>query len=174
MCYTTPRILLLLLSGFFLACGGSNGPTAPTNPTTTTTAPASPTYQIDVLITVYKHNDSGAFWSRGQTTDGRIGEILLGVDDLSTSLGPTNLNNEGGREELQASIDRLRSDFQDADYQAAFGETKENLERYINDKDNDGWSIDGRNGLGRDWPFDSNGNDPDGWTAQIVVTVTRL
>ena len=33
--------------------------------------------------------------------------------------------------------------------------------------------IDGRHGEGRDWPFDENGNDPDGWTAQIVVTITR-
>jgi hypothetical protein len=165
-------MLLLLFTGLLLACGDS-GPTNPTPPTTTTTPP-SPSFQIDTLITVYKHNESGAFWSRGQTTNERIGEILLGVDDLSTSTGSTNLNNEGGREELQASINRLRSDFQESDYQAAFGETQAGLERYLNDADGDGWSIDGRNGTGRDWPHDRDGNDPDGWTAQIVVTVTKL
>jgi hypothetical protein len=59
---------------------------------------------------------------------------------------------------------------------SAFDETQNNLERYLNDADRDGWSIDGRHGTGRDWPYDgpNNGNDPDGWTAQIVVTVSRL
>lgn len=51
-----------------------------------------------------------------------------------------------------------------------------NLRRFFNDADNDGWSVDGRHGEGRDWPHDGrgNGNDPDGWTAQMIVTVTRL
>jgi hypothetical protein len=67
----------------------------------------------------------------------------------------------------------MRNEFQQADFQAAFGETQANLERYLNDADSDGWAIDGRNGRGKDWPYDSNGNDPDGWTGQIVVTVTK-
>ena len=60
-----------------------------------------------------------------------------------------------------------------ADYVAAFDETRANFERFFNDADNDGWSIDGRSGTNRDWPYDGNGNDPDGWTAQMVITVTR-
>jgi hypothetical protein len=95
------------------------------------------------------------------------------VDDLNGVTGATNLNNEGGREKLQAAIDRLREQFQDADYQAAFGDTRANLERFLNDADNDSWSIDGRNGTGKDWPHDRDGNDPDGWTGQIIVTVTK-
>jgi hypothetical protein len=168
-----PAILSVLV-GLLAGCG-DNGPTSPSNPppTTTTTTPAS-SYQIDTLITVYQHENSGAFWSRGQTTNERIGEIILGVDDLSSVVGTTNLNNEGGRVELQEAMNRIESNFQDADYETAFGESKSNLERYFNDADSDGWSIDGRNGRGKDWPYDSNGNDPDGWTAQIVVTVTRL
>jgi hypothetical protein len=166
---------LLVLTGLVFGCGG-NSTTSPTNPTptTTTTTPASPSFQIDTLITVYMHNESGAFWSRGQTTKETIGKILLGVDDLNSAVGSTNLNNEGGRDELQAAINRLRNEFQEADYQAAFGETRSNLERYLNDADSDSWSIDGRNGIGKDWPHDRDGNDPDGWTAQIVVTVTKL
>jgi hypothetical protein len=122
---------------------------------------------------VYRNSESGAFWTRGETTTERIGEILLGVEDLNTVTGATNLNNEKGREELQAAVNRLREQFEEADYQAAFGETQANLERFLNDADNDGWSIDGRNGRNKDWPHDSNGNDPDGWTGQIVVTVTK-
>jgi hypothetical protein len=67
----------------------------------------------------------------------------------------------------------VNAQFADADYVSAFDESKANLLRFLNDADTDGWCIDGRHGIGRDWPFDSNGNDPDGWTAQIVVTVTR-
>ena len=59
------------------------------------------------------------------------------------------------------------------DFVTVFGETKANLRRFFNDADNDGWSVDGRHGTGRDWPHDRDGNDPDGWTSQIVVTVTR-
>jgi hypothetical protein len=92
---------------------------------------------------------------------------------LASSVGSTNLNNEGGRLSLQEAIDRIRDEFRTADYQEAFGETEGKLERYLNDADNDTWSIDGRNGGGRDWPYDNNGNDPDGWTGQIVVTVER-
>jgi hypothetical protein len=125
------------------------------------------------LLTVYQTETSGATWSRGSSNSERIGQILLGVDDLSTVTGQTNLNNEGGRVELQAAINRIRADFQPADYQTAFGETQENLERFLNDADQDTWSIDGRSGRGKDWPYDSNGNDPDGWTGQIIVTVTK-
>jgi hypothetical protein len=164
---------LPLLAGLLFGCGG--GPTSPSNPMPPTqpTPPAS-SFRIDTLITVYQHENSGAFWSRAQTTTEKIGKVILGVDDLSSVVGTTDLNNEGGRVELQAAIDRMGSDFQDSDYQTAFGETRTNLERFINDADNDSWSIDGRNGRGKDWPHDSNGNDPDGWTGQIVITVTKL
>lgn len=171
MRHTTATVLLTSLLGAMAGCNGGS-PTTP-SPPTTTTIPASP-FQIEVLITVYQSSVSGAFWSRGQTRTERIGQILLGTEDLSTAVGSTNLNNEGAREALQAAINRVRSDFLEADYQAAFGETRENLERYLNDADNDGWSIDGRNGPGRDWPYDSDGNDPDGWTGQIVVTIGQL
>jgi hypothetical protein len=112
-----------------------------------------------------------ALWTEGTTRDDRIGRILLGVGSLSE--GTTALDNEGLRVELQAAIGRINAQFSDADYRSAFNETKDNLRRFLNDADADGWSIDGRHGPGRDWPYDSNGNDPDGWTAQIVVTVTR-
>ena len=74
---------------------------------------------------------------------------------------------------LTGLVPQLQAQFADADYESAFDESRENLLRYLNDADGDGWSIDGRHGEGRDWPFDENGNDPDGWTAQIVVTITR-
>jgi len=98
----------------------------------------------------------------------------LGVADLSAVVGSTNLNNEAGRQALQAAINRLRAQFEETDYESAFDESRSNLERFLNDADSDGWSIDGRNGSGRDWPFDADGNDPDGWTGQIIVTVTKL
>jgi hypothetical protein len=132
--------------------------------------PASP-FRIETLLTVYPSAEDSALWTRGRTDDARIGRILLGVDELAE--GTTNLNNEAGRFELQAAIERLNAEFSDADYWAAFDESKKNLRRFFNDADNDGWSIDGRHGTGRDWPYDHNGNDPDGWSAQIIVTVSR-
>ena len=170
----TPTALLIAVLS---ACGSNGGPTAPTpTPPPTTPPPTTSQFEIETLITVYRNSDADAQWSRGTTNDERIGQILLGVDDLGTVLGSTNLNNEGARNELQAAINRLRDDFSSADYMSAFGETQNNLERYLNDADRDRWSIDGRHGTGRDWPHDGPGNrnDPDGWTAQIVVTVTRL
>ena len=168
------RIFIVsLYTSFLLGCGGSNsGPTNPTTTTTTTSIPAS-SFRIETLLTVYQTSISGAFWTRGETTSERIGKIILGVEDLDTVIGSTNLNNEGGREELQAAIGRIRADFQTADYPEAFDETQANLERYFNDADNDTWSIDGRNGRNKDWPHDFDGNDPDGWTGQIIVKVTR-
>lgn len=173
---TTLALLLAGLTSLFPACGG-NSVTSPSSPPTstpaTTTAPATSSFEISTVLTVYRHNDSGAFWTRATTTTERIGEIILGVDDLNTATGSTNLNNEGGREELQDAIDRIRGQFETADYLTAFDETQANLERFFNDADNDGWSIDGRNGAGKDWPHDRDGNDPDGWTGQLVVTVTK-
>lgn len=175
----------LLIPAFWIAaiatttalvgCGSSGGPTTPTPPPPTTPRPTTSGFEITTLITVYRNADADAQWSRGTTTDARIGEILLGVNDLGNAVGSTNLNNEGGRRELQAAIDRVTDQFSAADYMTAFDETQNNLERYLNDADRDSWSIDGRHGTGRDWPYDGPGNrnDPDGWTAQIVVTVTR-
>ena len=165
------------LIGVLTACGSNSGPTNPTpNPPPTTPPPTTPQFEITTLITVYRNSDADAEWTRGTTDDARIGQILLGVDDLSTVIGSTNLNNEGTRNELQAAINRVRNRFTNADYLSAFDETQMKLERYLNDADRDGWSIDGRHGEGRDWPHDGPGNrnDPDGWTAQIVVTVRRL
>jgi hypothetical protein len=156
-------------------CGCDDGGTGPTqvtttSTTTTTATPISP-FEIRTLLTVYTRAEDDAQWTEGTTRDDRIGRILLGVDSLSE--GTTTFDNEGLREELQAAIDRVNGQFNDADYPSAFDETKNNLIRFLNDADADGWSIDGRHGEGRDWPFDADGNDPDGWTAQIVVTVTR-
>jgi hypothetical protein len=162
-----PPLATVLVLVCFAACG--DGPTNP-NPTTTTVPPQS-MYQISTLITVYTRAQDDAQWTEGTTRDERLGKILLGIDSLTE--GSTALNNEGGRQELQAAIDRVNAQFSDTDYSNAFGETKGNLLRFLNDADADGWSIDGRHGEGRDWPFDSNGNDPDGWTGQIVVTITR-
>jgi hypothetical protein len=160
---------LLLFSGIVIGCG--EGPSGPTTTSTTTTTAPLPAFEVETLITVYETNDGLAQWTEGTTEDERIGKILLGVESLSE--GTTALDNEGGRVALQAAIDRLNSQFAEADYVSAFGETKANLLRFLDDADHDGWSIDGRNGPGRDWPFDEDGNDPNGWTGQIVVKVTR-
>jgi hypothetical protein len=171
---TMKRIILsatiLAVSSALQGCG-DGGPTRPTVTSTTTSAPPVSPFHIETLTTVYQRASADAQWTEGATDEARIGEILLGVDSLTE--GTTALNNEEGRVALQQAIDRVREQFSDADYLSAFDETKANLERFLNDADNDGWSIDGRHGEGRDWPHDSNGNDPDGWTAQIVVTVTR-
>jgi hypothetical protein len=160
---------LLLLSRLLAGCG--DGTTGPNTTSTTTSAPPAPAFDIETLITVYETNDGLAEWTEATTTDERIGKILLGVDSLAE--GTTALDNEGRRVELQAAIDRLNAQFTEADYVSAFGDTRANLLRFLNDADGDHWSIDGRNGPGRDWPYDSNGNDPDGWTGQIVVKITR-
>ncbi len=162
--------LLVLLA--FCGCGdGGSGPSPTTTSTTTTTpTPISP-FEIRTLLTVYTRAEEDAQWTEGTTRDDRIGRILLGFDTLQE--GTTFLDNEGLRDDLQAAVGRINAQFSDADYLSAFSETKGNLLRFLNDADSDGWSIDGRHGEGRDWPFDTNGNDPDGWTAQIVVTVTR-
>jgi hypothetical protein len=157
-------LVLAALSG----CG--DGGTGPSPTTTTTTAPVVSPFQIRTLLTVYTRAEEDAQWTEGTTRDDRIGRILLGVDSLSE--GTTTFDNEGLREELQAAVGRMNAQFSDADYPNAFDETKANLLRFLNDADSDGWSIDGRHGDGRDWPFDTNGNDPDGWTAQMVITVT--
>lgn len=165
-------VLASALIGF--SCGDS-GPSRPTSTTTsaaTTSVPAA-RFEIKTLITVYEKAASLAQFTEGTTTDEAIGQILLGVDELSP--GTTVLDNEEKRHDLQAAIDRINERFADADYEAAFDETKENLRRFFNDADNDGWSVDGRHGEGRDWPHDGrgNGNDPDGWTAQMIITVAR-
>jgi hypothetical protein len=168
------EILNLLALAALCRCGdGGSGPSPTTTSTSTTTTAAavvSP-FQIRTLLTVYTRAEEDAQWTEGTTRDDRIGRILLGFETLRE--GTTFLDNEELREDLQAAIERVNAQFSDADYRSAFNETKENLLRFLNDTDADGWSIDGRHGEGRDWPFDTNGNDPDGWTAQIVVTVTR-
>lgn len=162
----------VLIIGLALTKCGDSGPTTPVAPvTTTTTAPATPQFQITSLITVYMNAGSFAQWSEATTDDERLGEIILGVSELSP--GRTVFNNEVGRLDLQQAIGRINEQFQDADYVSAFDETKENLRRYLDDADNDGWSVDGRFGVGRDWPHDGDGNDPNGWTGQLVVTVER-
>ena len=167
-----PLAAALLLALFVSACGGSS-PSGPTTPPTTTVPPPTPApqFEISTLITVYQKADSFALFTEGTTSDENIGKILLGVDALTT--GGTLLDNELLRFDLQQAIDRANEQFSDADFEAAFGETKENLRRFFNDADNDGWSVDGRHGEGRDWPHDSDGNDPDGWLAQMVITITR-
>jgi hypothetical protein len=166
-------LIAIFLTGLVFGCNGGTGPTNPTTTTTTTTSIPASSFRIETLLTVYQTSVSGAFWTRGDTNSERIGKIILGVEDLDTVVGSTNLNNEGGREELQAAINRIRADFEAADYTEAFDETQQNLERYFNDADNDTWSIDGRNGRNKDWPHDFDGNDPDGWTGQIIVKVTK-
>ncbi len=163
---------VLLLMAALSSCGdGGSGPSPTTTSVTTTTASVISPFEIRTLLTVYTSAEDDAQWTEGTTRDDRIGRILLGVDSLSE--GTTTFDNEGLREELQDAVERVNAQFTDADYPSAFDESKGNLMRFLNDADADGWSIDGRHGVGRDWPFDSNGNDPDGWTAQIVVTVTR-
>jgi len=169
------KLETLKLCALVALCGCGDGgsgpsPTTTSSTTTTTATPISP-FQIRTLLTVYPSAEDDAQWTEGTTRDDRIGRILLGVDSLAE--GTTSFDNEGLREELQAAVGRINTQFSDPDYRSAFNETKENLLRFLNDADGDGWSIDGRHGEGRDWPFDSDGNDPDGWTAQIVVTVTR-
>lgn len=163
-----------LASALLLVSCGDSGPSQPTVTTSvpTTSVPVS-RFEITTLITVYENAASLAQFTEGTTNSETIGQILLGVDELTP--GTTVLDNEEKRRELQDAIERINEGFADADYLAAFDETKQNLRRFFNDADNDGWSVDGRHGEGRDWPHDGrgNGNDPDGWTAQMVVRVTR-
>jgi len=163
------RFLLVVAIAGTLSCN-NDSPSTPTP----LPPPPLPNFQITTLITVYPSAEADALFSRGTTTNEQVGQTLLGVTDLGTVVGSTNFNNEEGRVRLQEAIGRAGARFTDADYQSAFGETRPNLDRFLNDADSDSWSIDGRHGPGRDWPYDSNGNDPDGFTAQIVVTVTRL
>lgn len=164
-----------LLSSLLIFSCGDSGPSGPTTTTSTTatTAPPVSRFEITTLLTVYKNANSLAQFTQGTTTDEELGKIMLGVDELQP--GSTLLDNEERRRELQDAIERVNDRFADADFQSAFGETKQNLRRFFNDADNDGWSVDGRHGAGRDWPHDGrgNGNDPDGWTAQMIITVTR-
>ena len=122
---------------------------------------------------MYRNAGTLAEFTEGVTNDEELGKIMLGVDELQP--GATLLDNEELRQELQDAIERVNDGFADADFQSAFGETKQNLRPFFNDADNDGWSVDGRHGAGRDWPHDGkgNGNDPDGWTAQMIITITR-
>lgn len=161
----------ILAQSFALQGCGDSSPSRPTVPTTTTSAPSASLFQIETLTTVYRRANDDARWTEGSTDDVRVGQILLGVDSLTE--GTTVLNNEEGRFDLQEAIDRVTEEFTEADYVAAFNETMTNLARFFNDADNDGWSVDGRHGEGRDWPHDSDGNDPDGWTSQIIIVVTR-
>lgn len=159
-----------LVLGVFLSGCGDGSSSSPTPTTTTTTAPRS-TFEIQTLLTVYTRAADLAQFTRGTANDDEIGRILLGVDTLTE--GRTTFDNEAGRFELQAAVDRVNQRFSEGDWVEAFDESRASLERFFNDADGDGWSIDGRSGEGRDWPHDEDGNDPDGWTAQIVVTVTR-
>jgi hypothetical protein len=172
---TTPWTPLFLLGAtlFLLSCGDGSGPPSTPTPVPSPTPPPPPPspFEIETLITVYRSAPSPAEWSEGTTDRAEPIEILLGVDELSP--GITILNNELGRQELQDAIDRILEQYNDEDFVDVFDETKEALNRFTNDADNDGWSIDGRHGEGRDWPHDGDGNDPDGWTAQIIVNVTR-
>jgi len=155
------------------SCGDSGSGTGPTPPptVTTTSAPPAPSVQISTLLTVYRNASEFAEFTEGVTTDENIGKILLGVDELVN--GTTVLDNETLRFDLQQLVERVNDQFEDDDFVEAFGETKQNLRRFFNDADNDGWSIDGRHGVGRDWPHDADGNDPDGWTSHLVITVSK-
>ena len=164
-------ILLFALTTAGCGGGGSSGPTTPPVAVTTTTAAPVSQFEITTLITVYRNAGSFAEFTEGTTNDEDVAKTLLGVDALA--VGTTLLDNELLRFDLQQAIDRVNESFEDADFEAVFGETKANLRRFFNDADNDGWSVDGRHGTGRDWPHDGDGNDPDGWTAQMVVRVTR-
>lgn len=155
-----------------IACGDS-GPSRPT-PTTTTTATTAPPvsrFEITTLLTVYRSAASLAEFTEGTMTDEDLAKVMLGVDQLTA--GTTVMNNEEFRRDLQRAVERVNEGFAPVDFQTAFGETRENLRRFFNDADGDGWNIDGRHGEGRDWPHDgpNNGNDPDGWVAQMIVTV---
>jgi hypothetical protein len=161
----------ILAQSFAVQGCGDSSPSRPTATTTTTSAPPVSRLQIETLTTVYRQANDYARWTEGSTNEERVGQILLGVESLTE--GTTVLNNEERRFDLQQVINRVTEEFTEADYVAAFDETKANLERFFNDADNDGWSIDGRHGEGRDWPHDADGNDPDGWTSQMIVTVTR-
>jgi len=166
-----------LTSAIFLsACGGSgSSPTPPPSPVTTTTTIAGPTpspFEMSTLITVYKRADAFAEFTEGTTRDERLLRIVLG--DAPVTGGTILRNNEVGRLELNQTIGRIMSEFEDADFTEVFDETKANLRRFFNDADNDGWSVDGRHGEGRDWPHDADGNDPDGWTSQMVIELRRV
>ena len=164
-----------LLSSLLLLSCGDSGPSRPTTTTSTTatTAPPVSQFQIHTLLTVYRNAESLAEFTEGTMNDEALGAMMLGVNELQP--GSTLLDNEELRRELQDAIERINDGFADADFQSAFGETRQNLRRFFNDADNDGWSVDGRHGAGRDWPHDGkgNGNDPDGWTAQMVIRVTQ-
>jgi hypothetical protein len=165
------------LSCLLLVSCGDSGPSRPILPPTTTvpTTTSVPVSQFEImtLLTVYERAASFAQFTEGTTMDEALGKKILGVEQLR--VGTTVLDNEELRNELQAAMERVNETFTDAEFEAAFGETKQNLRRFFNDADNDGWFIDGRHGEGRDWPHDGpgNGNDPDGWTAQMITTVTR-
>ena len=172
---TTTRLLpLAALPLALLGCGDSRpaSPTPTAPPAPTTTAPPPARFEINTLITVYRSASAFAQWTQGTTNEERLGQILLNVGELSP--GTTVLNNEEGRRILQDAIERMVEQFEPEDYVSLFDETQENLRQFFNDADNDGWSVDGRHGVGRDWPHDADGNDPDGWTAQIVVTISSV
>ena len=169
------RNTFLFVFGILLIkCGSSStpyNPYTPTSPSPPIATTPTTTFTIDTLTTVYRNAGSHAEFTEGSTANETVGKKLLGVDSLE--IGTTVLNNELLRNELQQVINRVNEDFSENDYLEGFGETKQNLKRYFNDADNDGWSVDGRHGAGRDWPHDSDGNDPDGWTSQIIITVSR-
>jgi hypothetical protein len=164
-----------ILSSLVIISCGDSGPSRPTPTTsvTTTTAPPVSQFEITTLVTVYRSAASLAEYTQGTTTDEDLGKIMLGVGQLAP--GTTVWDNEELRRELQDAIERINDGFTNPDFETAFDETRQNLRRFFNDADNDGWSVDGRHGEGRDWPHDGrgNGNDPDGWTAQMVITVSR-
>lgn len=154
--------------------GGGSTPTPSPSPVTTTTVsgPALSPFEMSTLITVYRGAAAFAEFTEGTTRQERLLEIILG--DRAITEGTVLLNNEVGRFELNQTIFRINSQFEDADFEEVFSETKTNLTRFFNDADNDGWAVDGRHGEGRDWPHDGDGNDPDGWTSQMVIELRRV
>ena len=86
-------IVPLLAAAVLAACSGDSSPTSPSNPPP---ASAGPQFEITTLLTAYRNSNSDALWTRGTTTDARIGQILLGVDDLSTVGGLDEFEQRSG------------------------------------------------------------------------------
>lgn len=137
---------------------------------------AAPTYVLKTDLFVV--DQTGALLgTTGVTSDQRLMKILFNSTTITDALLGTyvNDNNNPNYSSLQELINRIKTNFADADYQTVFGDTKTDLTPFFTDTDGDGYCIDILPNH-QDWQYDNStkhpGNNAQG-TTRIQWKLTK-
>jgi hypothetical protein len=157
--------------------GTANGFSLSLDPTWSSQDSATPgVFELRTDISVVTSTGEQLF-TTGTTRDERLMRILYNVPEIQDALLGNYVqdNNNPEFQVLQHTIERIRTNFSDADYRAVFDETQANLAPFFTDTDGDGYCIDILPN-GQDWQYDnttgSPGNNAQG-TLRLQLHLTR-